>query len=145
MFGFTGSMDLVTVGQGLKSLKSIAESDKPSIGLYRDKSEYKFTAVPVAKSNIVMVLIHNDEDRDDHSKNIMIECTPDQEFILMDGSICPAYKLKGKKMTSIALNEVYCLGVYPHNPELVYQLRKAQFNDHSTAFINGIEVSIRNL
>lgn len=136
--GFSGEMQVASIGKGLVKLSDLMNTSCEA--LFEDKSTLKVTSKPIEYSNnLVRLVIHSE---DSNINDILIECTPNQEFKLRNGDICTARNLLGKRLISIGQNSVYCIGVIPiYTMNLVYKIQKLGYG-RDEVYINGILTKI---
>lgn len=138
MNGFTEDMQVVTLGKGLMPLSKLADTDAKA--LYENVSYMKVSSKPIGYESAVKLTIHSEDDK---GQDIFIKCSPTQRFWLWDGNKCTAQELKGKRLRSIGVNQVYCTDVKPLlGSQLMYTIIKLEHSFRESVYINGIKVLI---
>lgn len=137
MEGFSGEMQVVTLGKGLVKL---ADLDGSVDALMEDKSTIKVAGKPLGYGDAIKIIIHSEDDK---GKDINIICSPTQIFKLINGYECEAKDLQGERLMSIGVNKVYCTKVMPlHMFIPLYKVTKAEVTGRDFVYINGIRVKI---
>ena len=137
MEGFSGEMQVVTLGKGLVKL---TELDGTVDALMEDKSTMKVSRKALGYGDAIKVIIHSE---DDNGKDISIICNPNQIFKLINGYECKAMNLQGERLMSIGVNKVYCTKIMPYHMFVpLYKVTKAEVTGRDFVYINGIRVKI---